>query len=120
MEQDNADVAVVKIDYKEEEAHRMGYAEFKGHDTATDPEVDPYFITDSARWANVIQPQLRAMAGFDDSGVGTYTISRDVAAINPGTEEDEPSTAQLMAAQRVLELLNKAYFDGAHDALSGE
>lgn len=32
----------------------------------------PEFPTDSARWANVIAPKLRSIAGYEDSGRGTF------------------------------------------------
>jgi len=36
--------------------------------------------TDTARWANTILPQLRALAGYDDPmGVGTYTAGGPAA-----------------------------------------
>ena len=117
----NADVAVVEIDYQEEAAYNMGHAEFADHDTADDPEVDPYFITDSARYANIIAPDLRAMAGYGDRGMGTYTEDRQVAAIVPGCEEDVGvQLADLTDASALFDELHSAFFRGAHDALAAE
>jgi hypothetical protein len=122
MEQNtDADVAVVEIDYQEEAAYNMGHAEFADHDTAEDPEVDPYLITDSARYANVIAPELRAMAGYADRGMGTYTDDRQVAAIVPGCEEDVGvQLADLTDASALFDELHSAFFRGAHDALDAE
>ena len=68
------------------EAYELGYSEAMPIDTA-DPEIatdDPEQAadetpelleapTDSARYANHIAPKLRAIAGYHDSGHGTYT-----------------------------------------------
>jgi hypothetical protein len=117
---DNADVAVVEIDYRREVAYNMGHREFAELDTAEDTEIDPQYITDSARWANVIAPDLRAMAGYADSGPGTYTEDRQVAAIIPGCEDDNPADADLLNASFVYAELNDAYFRGAYDAVDAE
>lgn len=34
-------------------------------------------MTESARWCHHILPDLRAVAGYDDSGMGTYTLDPD-------------------------------------------
>jgi hypothetical protein len=120
QQHDNTDLAVVEISYQEEAAYDMGHDEFADHDTAEDPEVDPYFITGSARYANIIAPGLRAMAGYDDNGFGTYTVDRQVAAIRPGCEEDQPALADLTDASVIFDELHAAYFRGAHDALDAE
>lgn len=52
------------------EAYEKGYGEFEELD-AEDPDFASY--RDMARFTNVIAPQLRELAGFEDSGPGTYT-----------------------------------------------
>ncbi|WP_226041190.1 hypothetical protein [Natrinema sp. DC36] len=60
-----------------EKAYEMGYAEASpiegeygegGEFADSKPEVP----TDSARWANILAPKLRSIAGYEDSGYGTY------------------------------------------------
>ena len=81
-------------------------------------EVDFSEFTGGARWANVIAPRLRAMAGAaDPGGKGTYTAHREVAAILPGCEEDEPAEADMVSSQRLYEALVDAYRTGALDSV---
>jgi hypothetical protein len=34
-------------------------------------------FTESARYANVVAPELRRLAGYEDSGMGTYQVQPD-------------------------------------------
>ena len=53
------------------EAFEMGYNEFQGDPVPPDMlDMDGY--TSGARYANIILPELRAMAGYQDSGKGTW------------------------------------------------
>ena len=115
----SGDVAVVKQAYVLEEAYEMGHSEFSPLDPPEDDQMDLAPFKDGARWCNSLLPTLRSMAGFDDSGPGTYTIERKVAAIHPGCEEDEPAEAVLVPSQRVFDCLIEAWRDGAHDAMAG-
>jgi len=112
-------IAVVKPNYALEEAYNMGYEEFFSLSGEETEDFDFAPFTDSARWANIILPKLRAMAGFDDRGHGTYRESRQVAAIEPGCEEDEPAEAELMDCSFVFEELSDAFRKGAYDAVEG-
>jgi hypothetical protein len=114
-----ADTAVVKLYYAEEEARELGYAEFESVPTDTSADdVDPTIITDSARWANILAPKMRCMAGYGDTGRGTYTVDRKVAAVLYGSEEDEPAAADLIDASAIYEVLVEKFYHGAHMALS--
>lgn len=116
--QQPGEVAVVKPYYLTEEAYRMGHRFTKGMDDDTVPDdelLDLSPIKESARWANNIAPSLRAMAGYLDNGHGTYTDAREVAAILPGCEEDEPAEADLCSARDVFNALVKAWDMGAMD-----
>jgi len=112
-------IAVVKPDYQIEEAYQMGHDEFGDMDIDGDPDEEFEFghFTDSARWANHILPSLRAMAGYADSAGGTYTVERQIAAIKPGCEEDEPADAELMEGRHLFDRLVDAYRTGAYDAV---
>ena len=113
-------IAVVKPYYLLEEAYQMGHDEFQPMDPPEDEDdlnLAPFH--DSARYANHILPDLRAMAGFDDSGHGTYQTNRRVAAIKPGCEEDEPAEADLLDASDVFDRLVSAWNTGALDGWEG-
>lgn len=114
----DGDVAVVKPHYLTEEAYRMGHDEFTDVEADSAEDVDFSQFTSTARWANVISPRLRAMAGArDPTGKGTYTQHREVAAILPGCEEDEPAEADLVGSEYLHEALVSAYRTGALDAV---
>lgn len=114
------DIAVVKPLYATEEAYNMGYDRFEGvADEEEDIIWDFHHFTETAEYANNVAPDLRAMAGHADSGPGTYTINRKVAAIKEGCEEDEPAEAALIDARHVFEELVDAYRKGATDAAHG-
>jgi len=109
-------MAVVREAYQIEEAYRDGYGEFS--DVGTE-DIDFSMFTETARWANVIAPGLRAAAGYSDAGHGTYTENRPVAAIKPGCEEDTPAEAVQKSAFDVFDRLTSAYRAGALDAAEG-
>jgi hypothetical protein len=113
----NDTIAVVKPYYLTEEAYRMGHDEFTDVDAESAEEIEFSHFTGSARWANIIAPKLRAMAGYDDRGHGTYQEERQIAAIKPGCEEDEPAEAHLMDAFHLYDSLTDAYRMGAYDAV---
>lgn len=114
----DGDIAVVKANYVTEEAYEMGHDEFSDFESDSADDVEFHHFTESARWANVIAPKLRAMAGAaDPTGKGTYTEHRDVAAIRPGCEEDEPAEADLVTSRRLYEALVDAYQTGALDSV---
>lgn len=113
-------IAVVKPYYAIEEAYRDGYDRFADmEDLGDDEPLDLAPFKSSAMWADHIAPRLRAMAGMQDAGHGTYQTNRKVAAIKPGCEEDEPAEAELIEARRVHEILVEAWDHGALDAADG-
>lgn len=112
-------IAVVKVDYRLEEAYKMGYGKFEDAEVGDPEQFDLSAYHGSAEYANHVLPDLRAMAGFDDSGYGTYQQDRQVAAIAPGCEEDEPAEATLVDAHNVFERLSEAFTTGVYDAVAG-
>jgi len=65
-------------------AYRLGWEDAKVIEDTVNPHSDPPECmeppTDSARWANITAPRLRAIAGYLDEGHGTYqTVFRDVS-----------------------------------------
>jgi hypothetical protein len=114
----DGDVAVVRPHYVTGKAYDMGHSEFTDVEADTAEDVEFHHFTETARWANVIAPKLRAMAGAaDPTDAGTYTAHREVAAIHPGCEEDTPAEADLVDSQRLYESLVDAYQTGALDAV---
>jgi hypothetical protein len=116
----SGDVAVVKPYYATEEAYNMGYKRFSdlsGEETK-DFDLAPYH--GSAEYCNHVLPKLRCMAGFaDPGGHGTWQGHRQVAAIRPGCEEDEPAEADLADARTLHDTLVEAFTAGAYDAVDG-
>jgi hypothetical protein len=53
------------------DAYQMGYNEMYGLDPV-DFRYDMDGYTSGARYTNIILPELRAMAGYEDSGAGTW------------------------------------------------
>jgi hypothetical protein len=114
----DGDVAVVKPHYLTEKAYSMGHDEFSDVEAESAEEIQFSHFTESARWANVIAPRLRSMAGAaDPTGKGTHTGHREVAAIHAGCEEDEPAEADLVSSSDLYEALVDAYRTGALDAV---
>ena len=114
----DGDVAVVKPHYLTEKAYSMGHDEFSDVEADSAEDVDFSQFTSTARWANILAPRLRAMAGArDPTGKGTYTQHREVAAIHAGCEEDEPAEADLVGSEDLYEALVDAYRTGALDAV---
>lgn len=114
----DGDVAVVRPHYLTEDAYQMGHTEFQDVEADSAEDLDFGQFTSTARWANVIAPKLRAMAGAADrGGKGTYTDHRQVAAILPGCEEDEPPEADLVKSYHLYDALVDAYRNGALDSV---
>lgn len=115
----DGDVAVVKPYYALEEAYGMGYGRFEELDGEEAEGFDLAPFQSTAEYANQVLPSLRCMAGYADAGHGTYQQHREVAAIQPGCEEDEPAEANLRDASELHERLVDAFSSGAYDAVEG-
>lgn len=114
------DIAVVKTAYAAEEAYRLGYKEFReldGEETE-DFDLGPFYGT--ARYANFVLPNIRALAGYDDRGHGTFSEERQVAAIKPGCEEDNPADAELTESRHLMDEMQEAWRIGVYDAVEGK
>lgn len=111
-------IAVIKPYYLKEKAYELGFDEFKNTDIPSSDELELHHFKETAKWANIVSPRLRAMAGFSDrSGRGTYKEHRQVAAIKPGCEEDQPAEAELVDAREIFHELVDAWETGARDAV---
>jgi hypothetical protein len=107
-------IPVVRESYARDTAEQRGYNKFADMDETQVVNADPTMITDSAWWANHELPRLRAMAGADDHGHGTYTDHQDIALIPVGDEDDRPAEAELLRAQQFSRHVFQAYRDQAY------
>lgn len=101
------------------DAYDEGYEEFQHLTEDEDNGFEFSYFTESDRWANNIAPGLRALAGFADSGTGTYRIERKVAVVDHADVDDVPADGVLMGSAEVYDALVDAYREGAHDAVRG-
>lgn len=86
-------------------AYELGWDEgstFEGEYSDVEPEEVPEYPTDSAHYANVILPKLRGIAGYADSGHGTFT-------------DAYYETSEYLFDEDV----SPAFFAGYYDALTG-
>lgn len=108
------EAAVVVLPEAVEEAYRMGYGRFV--DAPQDAHGrDLSHYKESARYINHVAPKLRSMAGHADSGMGTYTDTRQVALVE--YPDDRPMEAELSDSRTVYRMLVDAWDRGAYDAL---
>jgi len=114
---DNTIPVVVEPEVKEE-AYRMGYKRFdERHESE---EIGEYWFshyTESAEWANITRPELRAMAGAGDAGHGTYTEHRDIVVVQD--PDDRPMQGTEYDSHHLHSELVKHYKNGAHDKVEG-
>jgi len=111
------DIVVVEEAWSKDEAEAMGHRRFRGMEIPA-PHVDPVEpFHDSAQWANHVLPTLRCMAGFRDSGHGTWQIGGEIALIEDGDESDQPADAVKMQAGNYLGELVDAWHQGAYRAV---
>jgi hypothetical protein len=113
-------MAVVYTERAQRIAYERGYTQFR---TSSTDEADMYALSEfksGAYYINVLLPELRALAGFADTGTGTYTIDRPVAAIVSGTEDDRPMSAVRMSSNDMLTMIIQAWDGGAHTQLAGD
>lgn len=113
------EIAVVKPYYAKEKAYNKGFERFEDAEIEEPEDFDLGPFQSTATYANHVLPNLRAMAGHADGGHGTYTENRQVAAIKPGCEEDEPAEAELTEARFIFDELVDAWTTGVYDAVAG-
>lgn len=101
------------------EAYNMGFDRYEPAEGEVDPAAALDGISDSAEWANIIAPKLRALAGYVDSGHGTYRVERTVAVVRTGDGDDLPRDAVQVDPNHVFEKVVDAYRTGVSDALEG-
>jgi len=103
-------------------AYGRGYDRFADADAPNDDRLaDPVGqFKQTAQFANVVAPRLRAAAGMDDPmDVGTYQSDRDVVVIPAANGGDDPAEGIVMSARDVYRFAQDAWDRGARDALNG-
>lgn len=98
-------------------AYQMGYSRYESMTAADIAAAGPIHPTEHGAWDTHILSSLRAVAGFDDMGVGTYNSSQEIAVIENGDESDSPATAEKMESQMFLDTVIDNWRAGAFDAM---
>lgn len=101
-----------------EEAYSDAYYRFSQGEEVDEEDFQFSHFTESATWANTVAPNLRAMAGYDDEGYGTYQTPVPIVLVSE--PDDEPAVGQLVEEPwHFLDELHQAYQRGAFDAATG-
>jgi len=108
---------VCEVDAKDE-AHSMGYRRFADMTAPEIVEAWPIPYQEHGSWHRHIEPTLRCLAGYGDSGYGTYQQHQEVALIRDGDEADHPTDALLIDSMHLLDELTDAWCNGAHQAIT--
>jgi len=108
---------VCECDAKDE-ARSMGYRRYADMDAAMIVESWPLEYASHGSWDTHILPTLRCLAGYGDSGYGTYQQRQDVALIQDGDESDMPADAVVLDSGHLLDDLVVSWQDGAHTAVT--
>lgn len=114
-------IAVVVEQAAVEDAYEMGYDRFEGQelDAEVADEWDYSYFTETATYSNIVQPALRAIAGYGDSGTGTYTENRTIVLVDAADLDDEPTVGDEYNAKDFSQVLYDRFADGARDAVAG-
>lgn len=106
-----------------DEAYRMGYNRFEDAAETADEHGDELdsleHYKEMATYINNVAPRLRALAGYVDSGHGTYQVERDVVVIPDHAQDDVPRDGQHKSIEWVHGKVVDAFDRGALDALNG-
>lgn len=118
MDEDVADVVVVDEVDAEQAIEQMARQQY--NDIPVEAlEADRFEVrTDSARWANVIAPKIRSIAGYRDAGHGTYQIDGPIALIPERNCADTPAEAVSMQASQYVKKLHDLYGQIAYNEYS--
>jgi len=108
---------VCECDAKDE-ARSMGYRRYADMAAAEIVAAWPVHYTEHGSWDTHILPTLRCLAGYGDSGYGTYQQRQEVALIRDGDESDMPADAVVLDSGHLLDDLIVSWQDGAHTAVT--
>lgn len=113
---------IINTDEIRRDAYEYGYDRFEFGDPVPREEIDMSFFTDTAEYANTVLPRLRRLAGFGDSGFGTYTEVRDVIGVSQEAAAELAADAGWIDADVIdswdlFDDLVDEFHDGASDGL---
>ncbi len=100
-----------------DEAYDLGRQMYNDMTAADIAEAYPIRPTEHGQYDTSILQELRAIAGFDDSGYGTYNQNADIALIECGNEDDVPAEATIIESRMFLDDVIEAYQRGAIDTV---
>ena len=122
MPKNHLDTAVIDIEQAKIEAYKDGYGRFEGFDGLEQEGFDLGPFYDSAIYANIVLPAMRAAAGYADDGPGTYTVEREVVVVPKSSMmDDRPIEAEgPVPSSHILSELTNAWSMGAYDGALGE
>lgn len=106
---------VAEADAKDE-AESMGREALEKADPV---QFDFENFTQTDIYASNVLPKLRCLAGYGDTGVGTWQVERDVAVLPVGTEDDLPAEAEVVRSSEFVEELVDAWREGANSVFEG-
>jgi len=112
---DKNKTAVVVEQEAKERAYELGYDEFSRMDNPEGDRLELEYFTDSARYANIIAPKLRAIAGYADSGHGCYQTNRDIVLVDERELDDRPIEGNSWNAGSFFSEVHDAWRHGCHD-----
>ena len=106
---------VVNADLVVQHAYDWGMSEFG--DIDADADATPYDITVTDRYANIILPGLREMAGYEDAGAGTYTLMTDIVVVGNNVKFQYVTEGEVVSSAQFLDKVVGKFFDGAQRAI---
>jgi hypothetical protein len=112
-------IPVVREAWVLDEAYCAGYERFDGGPTDAEPHEALSHYRETATWANIVAPFLRALSGYGETAGGTYTDNREVAVIPEGDGDDHPAEATVVDGKHVYDAVQTAWDRGAADAMEG-
>lgn len=112
---------VVVADRVESQAYLLGYKRFEDMAEDEDDEfvVDLDGFRQGSEYANHVLPDLRALAGHNDAGHGTYRVGGEIVIVDEADLDDDPIAGEVWTAEEYLSVLVDRWHDGARDALEG-
>lgn len=115
-------INVVVADRAEEQAYELGYERFEAFENSADEqtELDLSAFTSSSEYANEVLPALRALAGRDDAGHGTYQVGGEIVIVDAANLEDDPITGDRRTTEEYVSVLVDRWHDGARDAFDAD
>lgn len=117
-----SETPIIDLPAAKESAYESGFNRFESGRAETSEMVHQAIdnFQQSAEYANLTLPRLRALSGYGDSDRRTFQKERQVAVAPFGVDGDLPCKGELMRSHQVLEIVQQAWEMGVVDALEGK